>query len=37
MTSSVTNSSVWVGEQVESRGDRGFSAGKPGKRITLEM
>jgi hypothetical protein len=29
--------SGWVGEQGEGRGDRGFSEGKPGKRITFEM
>ena len=29
--------SGWVGEQREVGGDRGFSEGKPGKRITFEM
>jgi hypothetical protein len=29
--------SGWVGEQGEFGGDRGFSEGKLGKRITFEM
>jgi hypothetical protein len=29
--------SGWVGEQGEGLGDRGFSEGKAGKRITFEM
>ena len=29
--------SEWVGEQGEKGGDRGFSVGKLGKGITLEM
>jgi hypothetical protein len=28
---------VWVVEQGEGRGDRGFSGGKPGKGIAFEM
>jgi hypothetical protein len=27
----------WVGEQEEDGGERGFSVGKLGKRITFEM
>ena len=29
--------SAWVGEQWEWGGDRGFSEGKPGKGLTIEM
>jgi hypothetical protein len=31
------NESVWVGDQVEGGGDKGFSERKPGKGIAFEM